>query len=144
MSQRTIVRGDTYVIRRAVFVVTAVQLDLVTPFDFSGCTVRMTFRATPVPIATDSTDSTAALKGTIAFTALGAVSGSPENMALPVGGTAAQGVLWLTATAAITAALPLGTILHFDVQVTDANGEILTAIMPGTLTAVDGYTNRTN
>lgn len=144
MTERTVVRGDDYVMRRPVFKLTlvAIEGDVIVPLDMSGCTVRATFKTAPTDPATDPTDESAELKRDITFDVAGTVT-SATGFRLPDGGTAQDGVLWLTATSSDTLALPLATTLKGDVQVTDANDEVLTVFSTATLKAVEGYTNRT-
>lgn len=148
MPEKVVVRGDAYVIRRPVFILdlSEVVLDIndqevIQPLDMSGCTIRSTFKTAPTNPATDPSDGTAALACSITFDENGAVTAA-DGFRLPDGKTAENGQLWLTATSAKTAALPLGVKLNSDVEVTDQNNEQITIFSSTTLSAVEGYTNR--
>lgn len=142
MPLRTLVRGDDYIIRRQIFVLELAD-DTLAPFNMAGCTIRVTFKPSAVPPADDPVDATAPFKGNITFD-LGGVVTASSNLKLPTGGSASDGVLWVTANRTTTLALPLGGPLGSDVEIVDANGEYLTIFSSWTTETVDGYTNRTS
>ncbi len=148
MVNRVVIRGDDYLARRNVFGFGLIDVEASnvagsqTLLNMAGHTIRSTFREGPVAPGSDPTDATAPLTAEIAFAANGAVSGTPLNMALPEGMTAADGRLDIRLDKTITAGLPLGTVLKFDIQVTNPDGEDDTVMLLETLSAEDGYTSR--
>lgn len=143
MTERVLFRQDSYPAnKRPVYRYEFVDADLL-PMNLASCTVRATFKVVPTDPNTDPTDTDAAITADITFDEFGAVSGTPTSWALPSGMTAADGVLELVLTSDETMTLPLATQLLSDVQITDADGDISTLIMVGTLSARDGFTNRT-
>lgn len=144
MTERSLIRMDDYYSpQRPVFEYTLVDSSsgIIEPFDMSGCTIRATFKVAPTEPNTDPTDTDAPLKADIAFGMDGSVT-SATNWALPAGKTAADGILHLVASKAVTAGLPLNAPLKSDIQVTDAAGHNHTVILVGTLKATEGFTNR--
>lgn len=139
MVNRMVIRGDDYVIRRYLLRFALVD-DMLAPMDLTGCTVRSTWRPAPVSPEDDPNDAAADLAASITFDGSGAVTES-DGLALPNGGSAVAGVLELIADRSVTAALPVGTALKGDVQVTDSNGEVLTVLVQETITAQDAYTS---
>lgn len=137
---KTVIRGDTYVLRRKLFYIEIVDEDL-NPFDLAGCTVRSTFKAAPTDPSVDTTDTTGYIKATIVFNEAGTVTSS-SGLALQDGTTALDGMLVQTLTSTQSKALPVDVDLFSDVEITDADGEVFTVIMTGKLVAIDGYTNR--
>lgn len=139
MAVRTIIRGDSYGIRRPLYTITLVD-ELGNPFNLTGCTVRTTYKAAVTTPVEDPTDTSAAIKHDIVINGSGAPT--TEN-GLHLLGPATAGVLeeWLTSTE--SRALPTGVELVSDVELTDQNGEVFTWTFTDTLTAIDGVTNRT-
>lgn len=139
MTDRVLVRSDDYVIRRQVLRFAVVD-DAMQPMPLAGCKVQSTWRTAPGAPGTDPTNASAIIAASITFDAEGAVTAS-DKLALPSGGTADAGVLYLVLDRDQTAILPLGTTLKGDVQVTDANDERLTVFVQETITTIDGFTD---
>ncbi len=148
MVSRTLIRGDDYLARRSVFSFGLIDVEQSNVqqsqvlLNMAGHTIRSTFREGPVAPGADPTDAGAALRAEIAFDANGDVIGTPLHLALPAGMTAADGRLELRLGKTITAGLPLGTVLRFDIQVTTPDGEDDTVMLLETLSTEDGYTSR--
>ena len=140
MADVTIVKGDSYALRRPLFTHTFVD-DVGAPFSLAGCTVRSTFKTATTDPSTDTTDSTAVIKATLVVSGLG-VATSETKMYLV--GPATDGVCELRLSASDTLALTTGTFWLSDVELTDGNGEVFTFLYSDRLTAVNGYTNRTS
>lgn len=138
MAVRTIIRGDSYGIRRPLFTYTLVN-EASTPFNLSGCTVRTTYKPVATSPDSDPNDTNAPIKHSIVIAANGTVSSSTG---LVMVGVAADGIIQERLTATESRALPLNTPLLSDVELTDANGEVFTWVSADTLLAVDGITNR--
>ena len=140
MAVRTIIRGDSYGIRRPLYTITLVD-DLGNPFDLTGCTIRTTYKAVITTPVEDPTDTSAAIKHDLTIDGTG--TPTTEN-GLHLVGPPTAGVIeeWLTSTE--SRALPTGMELVSDVELTDVNGEVFTWTFTDTLTAVDGVTNRTS
>lgn len=139
MPNVTIIRGDSYALRRPLYTYTLVD-DENASFDLSGCTVRTTFKTVTTDPADDPTDASAALTGLLVVGS----DGTPTTQtALYLVGDATAGTFEHRLTAAETAALPTGAAWVSDVELTDVNGEVFTWLFTETLTTVDGITNRT-
>ncbi len=89
MANTTIIRGDSYALRRPLFTHTFVD-DNGDPFDLSGCTVRSTFKTATTDPTTDTTDTTAVIKATLEVSSLGIAT--TETMMYLVG--AATDWIW--------------------------------------------------
>lgn len=139
MATRTIIRGDSYGLRRPFYTYTFVD-ENDAPLDLTGCTIRVTYKAAPTDPTTDTTDSTAAIKHTIVIDTFGVAT---TQTGLYLTGAATGGIITQRLTATETKALPLGTSLLNDVELTDFNGEVASWILDDILTTIDGYTNRT-
>lgn len=135
MPPREVIRGDAYALRRPLWEMPAVDADG-NPFDFSGCTVRVTYKPVIVPIEDDPQDATAVIQHTIMFDASGTPT-TTDGLYL-----VAPGIIEERWTAEETAALPTGVPLLSDIQITDANGEPWTFLFTDTVTAKDSVTNR--
>lgn len=139
MTDRTLIAGDSYQTRRAVFRYALLD-DAGTAFDLTGCTVRSTWKPSAVSITDDPTDTTAAIKATMIVDG----AGTPTTQTkLYLVGAATVGTVELRLSAAETAALPVGATWIGDVEVTDNNGEVLTVKLVGKISTEDGITNRT-
>lgn len=139
MAVRTIIRGDSYGIRRPLWVITLVD-EALDPFDLSGCTVRTTYKPTATSPADDPDDTDAPIKHTIVIAVNGTVTSSDGLILV---GDATGGTLQERLTATESRVLPVNVELLSDVELTDQNGEVFTFPMTDTLKAVDGLTNRT-
>lgn len=141
VSDRTLIRGDSYALRRPLWRITFVNGDL-TPYDLRGCTVLTTYKVAPTDPVTDPGDApaTALIRHGIAFdpAALYAVPLREQGLVY-----VDNGVIVERLTPVETLALPRGLALHGDVQLIDSNGEVFTWLLDATIAAVDGYTNRT-
>jgi hypothetical protein len=139
MAIRTIIRGDSYGIRRPLFTITIVDGSS-NPFNLASCTLRTTYK----PVATDPTadpnDTGAPIKHFITINSGGTVT---SNSGLFLVGAATAGVVQERLSSTESRAMPLNTELLSDVELTDANGEVFTWLFTDTLRAVDGITNRT-
>ena len=144
MTNRTIIRGDSYALRRPLFLIELADI-AGWAFDLTGCHVRTTFK----PAADDDvTDATAVIQHEIVIAADGGVTTSTGLVlgemvddvfvALP----ATAGKLVHRLTKAESAAIPVGTAYISDVEVTDADEEVFTFLFEDTLTVVNGVTNR--
>ena len=140
MTAYEIIRGDSYAVRRPFFTYELVD-DLNDPFDLTGCTVRTTWKVATTDPSTDPTDASAVLKGLLIVDGTGTATTETN---LEMVGLATAGTIVHRVTAAETLALTAGVTWESDVELTDANGEVFTFLFSGdTLTAIDGYTNRT-
>lgn len=135
---RTIIRGDSYALRRPLYVYTLVDSNL-NPLPLSGCTIRTTYRSSKASIQEDPSDSSAVWKGTLILDE----SGLPIfSNGLALRGPASDGVVEVHLSAEASRALPLGVELISDLEVTDALGEKFTFLFDETIIAVDGVTHR--
>ena len=139
MAVRTIIRGDSYALRRPLYTLTFVD-ELSNPFNLTGCTVRTTYKTASTSPADDPSDTNAPIKHTLTVDGTG--TATLEN-GLYMIGLATAGVVEERLTATESRSLPLSTELLSDVELTDANGEVFTWVFTDTLLAVDGFTNRT-
>ena len=136
---RTVIRGDSYGIRRPFYTYTFVDSgDL--PLNLAGCTIRTTYKAGKASAADDPNDATAEIKHHITLNGSG---GIVSQNGLYLESTAAAGILVERLTASETLALSLDTPLLNDVELTDSNAEVSTWLYEEPLTAIDAYTNRT-
>src|SRR5690349_9833116 len=111
MAVRTIIRGDSYGIRRPLYTITLVD-SLGDPFDLTGCTVRTTYKTTVTAPTDDPTDTSAAIKHDIVVNGVG--TPTAQN-GLHMVGAAADGVIEERLTAVESRSLPLNTPLFSDV-----------------------------
>ena len=139
MATRTIIRGDTYAIRRPLYTYTLVDVNN-NPFNLTGCTIRTTFKPAVTDPNDDPNDATAAIKHTIIINGSG-VATTTQGLYLVT--TATSGQLKEYLTAVESRSLPVNVDLVSDVELTDGNGEVFTWLFSDTLRAVDGITNRT-
>jgi hypothetical protein len=138
MPDLVIIRGDSYALRRPLYTYT-VKDDVGAAFPLTDCTVRVTFKPSPTNLTTDTTDTTAVIKGFMKLTGTSVTS----QQYLYLLGPSSAGTFTLRLTAAQSAALPPNTPWLSDVEITDANGEVFTWIFSDTLSTQDAYTNRT-
>lgn len=139
MADTTIIRGDSYAIRRPLFTHTFVD-ENGAPFDLTGCTVRSTFKTKPEDILIDTTDSTAVVKATLIVDG----SGTPTTQTkMYLVGAATAGVCELRLSSTDTAGLAPETDWYSDVELIDGNGETFTFLFTDKVRAIDAYTNRT-
>jgi hypothetical protein len=138
MADRQIIRGDDYGVRRPLFRIT-LYTDTMAPFDLTGCTLRTTYKAAKTTPNADPNDTGAAIKHTLIINESG--SATTQN-GLYLIGLASGGVIEERLTATESRTLPLNTKLFSDVEITDSLGEKATFFSEGSLTAIDGYTNR--
>ncbi len=138
---RTIIRGDSYGVRRPLYEHTLVDEDNddLIPFSLKGCTVRTTFRAAPASVTEDPTDSTAIWKGTLSVDSAGVVT---LSNGIVLAGTADDGQVEIHLSAEASRAFPAGVPLISDLEVTDALGEKFTFLFDEKIVAVDGVTHR--
>lgn len=139
MAIRTIIRGDSYGLRRPFYTYTFVD-ELDAPLDLTGCTIRTTYKEAPTDPTTDTTDSTAAIKHTIVIDTFGVAT---TQTGLYLTGAATAGILYERLTATESKALDTAKTYLSDLELTDFNGEVFTWIFDDQLVAIDGYTNRT-
>lgn len=135
---RTIIRGDSYALRRPLYIYTLVDNNL-NPLNLSGCTIRTTYRTSKATIQEDPDDGSAVWKGTLSIDETGFPFVS-NGMGLR--GPASDGVVEVHLSASASRALPLGVELISDLEVTDAMGEKFTFMFDETIIAVDGVTHR--
>ena len=140
MANITVVRGDSYAIRRPLFPHALVD-EVGEPFPLTNCTVRTTFKVSPTDPVADTTDETAVIKGTLIVDAVGVPTTQTKLFMV---GAAADGTFELRLTASETRALPINAVWASDVELIDGNGETFTFFFTDTVSAIDGYTNRTS
>jgi len=141
MTAYSIIRGDSYAVRRPLFTYELVD-DANDPFDLTDCTIRTTWKVTTTDPASDPTDATAVLKGLLVVDDTGTAT-TEEGLELL--GDATAGTIVHRVTSAETLALTAGVTWESDVELIDANGEKFTFLFSGdTLVATDGFTNRTS
>lgn len=131
----TIIKGDSYAIRRPLWKHEFVDIDN-DPMDFSGCTILTTYKPNVIPIDDDPDDAMAIIRHSIVFDMDGVPTA--ENGLFYV----EPGVIVERFPSELTRTLPTGVALKFDIQLEDANGEYFTFVMTETVTAVDSITNR--
>ncbi len=139
---RTLVAGDDYVTLRPLYRHVLLDEDML-PRDLTGITIRSTYKPIVTDMATDPNDTDAPIKHTILVSsAPNQVSGGFHIVGDPINGTFEQRL-----TSAETAALPLGTELRGDTELTipvvDGPAEVLTWGWSETLEAMSSPTNRT-
>lgn len=139
MATRTIIRGDTYALRRPLFTITLVDENS-DPFNLTSCTVRTTYKTAATSPDTDPDDTDAPIKHFITINGAGAVT---DSDGLFLVGAATAGVLEERLSATESRAMPVNVELISDVELTDQNGEVFTWLFTDALKAVDGITNRT-
>jgi hypothetical protein len=140
MAVRTIIRGDSYQLRRPFYTYTFVD-ENDAPLDLTGCTIRTTYKTEKTDPTVDTTDTDAAIKHTIVIDTFGVAT---TQTGLYLVGAATGGILKERLSATESRALPLETALYSDLELTDFNGEVFTWVFDDTLVAIDGYTNRTS
>ncbi len=138
MADRTIYRGDSYALRRPLWIHTLLN-EAGTAFDLRGSTVRTTYRTTPASVDNDPTDAQAVITHNIVIDAAGVVT---SQNGLFLQGAATAGILQERLTAAQTRALPLASLVS-DIEVTDANAEKFSIVYPDKLITADAHTHRT-
>lgn len=148
VSDKFIIRGDSYDFEpRYLYRHELVDLSLppnpgdgsLQPYDLSGCVVRTTYKAEATSPIDDPTDESAPIKHDLVIGLDGTVTSSNG---LRLESTAAAGVIIEDLPSSESLALPVGVPLYSDVEITDAAGKVQTVLSIGTLTARDGYTNR--
>ena len=140
MADLQIVRGDSYALRRPLYTHLLTNANG-TPFDLTGCTVRTTFKTETTDPNSDTTDSTAVIKGTLIVNGSGTATTETKMYMV---GAATAGEVELRLSASDTLALATGTQWSSDVELTDGNGEVFTWVFTDKLSTIDGYTNRTS
>lgn len=138
MPDITIIRGDSYALRRPLFTYTLVD-EFGQPFNLAGCTVRTTFKPEVYTIEADPADASAPVRHMIVIDINGNVTSSDG---LVLKGPAANGVVLDHFSSYDTKQLPSDTRLIGDLQVTDANNEVFTWTWSDGVIAVDSVTNR--
>lgn len=139
MATITLIRGDSYGIRRPLFTYTLYDVDG-EPFNLTGCTVRTTYKVIKLAALDDPNDESAVVKHTLIIDNTGMAI---MQNGLFLASNPLNGVVIERFTSAETLALPLIVSLINDVELTDASGEIFTFPQTDTITAIDGVTNRT-
>jgi hypothetical protein len=137
---KEIIRGDSYGASRPVYIYTLVD-ELLAPLDLTGYTIQTTYKPAITTIEEDASDTTAEIMHEIQFDGSGNVV-YQDGIYIPTGSTVADGILHDRLTKVETAALPVGTELTADLQVTDPSGEVFTWLFDDTLVARDGVTHR--
>lgn len=137
-TNKELVRGDSYAVRRPLYTITLVDADG-DPFDLRSCTIRSTFKTAPTDPVGDPTDTTAAIKHYIVIDGAGAVT---ANSGLFLSGPATGGVLHQRMTAAQTRVMPINQPLFCDIKLIDGSGEVFSWIMEDSITFINGFTNR--
>lgn len=137
MPDITIIRGDSYALRRPLYVYTFVDI-LGEPYDLAGCTVRTTFKPEIIPIESDPDDISALVRHDVVV----GLDGTPVSNGLILQGYAHQGVVRDHFTAAETKVLEPHQRLISDLQLTDVEGEVMTWMWDDGFIAIDSVTNR--
>jgi hypothetical protein len=138
MAARTIIRGDSYGIRRPLYTITLVDEEA-EPFDLTDCSVFTTYKVATTEPLDDPTDTSAPIKHELEVDS-GGVPITQDGLYLV--GSPTAGIIEERLTSAESASLPLAVDLISDIQLIDQNGEVFTWLFTDTLRAVDGVTNR--
>lgn len=138
MPDITIIRGDSYALRRPLFTYAFVA-DGGGPFPLEGCIVRTTYKPAILGPEDDPIDASAAIKHTLR---VGSDGIPTETTGLFLSSTAAAGIVVERMTATETRTLPKGVALVSDLELTDANGEVFTWLFTDWLQNVDAVTQR--
>ena len=137
MPEISIIRGDSYAIRRPLYTFEFVDEDGA-PFNLAGCTVRTTYKAQTTPIDIDPDDQLAIIRHSVTID----FDGMPSPNGIYLKGAASEGVVVDRLSSTETKAFVPGTLYVSDVQLTDANDEVFTWLFSDGLRAVEGITNR--
>jgi len=144
MADIELIRGDSYALRRPLFTHTFSEVDedgvVIGAFDLTGCTVRSTFKTVPTDSTSDTTDTTAVIKATLIVDGTGTATTQTKMYLV---GAATDGVCELRLSATDTGAMITDTDFFSDVELTDANGEVITFVQPESIRVTEAYTNRT-
>jgi len=140
MSERIIIRGDSYGLRRPLYTIELLNVNG-EPFDLAGCTIRTTYKPSPIQFSDDPEDVQAPIRHELKVDTAGVAT---VQSGLYMVGPATDGVIQERLTSQESLGLPLETVLYSDIELEDANGEIFTWITTETLKAVDAYTNRSH
>ena len=135
---REIIRGDSYAIKRPLYVYTIVDENL-NPFNLAGCTVRTTYRSTPASISEDPNDESAIWTGTLVVSSAGTET---YSKGLSLQGLANEGKVEVRLSAEDSRKFPLDKELISDFEITDSLGEVFTFEFEEKLVAVEGVTHR--
>lgn len=137
MAEKLIIRGDSYTSLRPLYTYTFVN-DEGGPMNFTGCSIRTTYKEATTDPNVDTTDTSAAIKHDLVIDESGAVIVS-NGLTLVAG--VAGGIIQEVLTRTETLALPLGVTLKSDLELTTPD-EVVTFISDDTVKAIDAYTNR--
>lgn len=135
---RTIIRGDSYAIRRPLYTYHFVN-DQGGPFDLTGCTVRTTYRDNNATPQEDPNDEVVVWKATLVVDNQG-IPTLENGMKLAT--TAEAGTVLEQLSADASRLFPLGVELKSDIELTDAVGEKFTFLFEERIVAQDGVTHR--
>lgn len=138
MPDITIIRGDSYAVRRPIYTYVLVD-DEGQPFNLAGCTVRTTLKTEITPVDTDPNDDMAIIKHQMDVDTNGIET---FNDGLYLLGAASQGVITERLTYVETKMFQPNVTYYSDIQLTDASGEIFTWTWNDGLRAADSVTNR--
>ena len=138
MTTRSIYQQDSYNFTRYLQRIEFFD-DALNPMDLRGCTILVTYKPALVAVADDATDTTAAIKHELQISLAGE---AVVSTGLSLESAATDGVVIERLTSAETTDMPIDTLLTGDLQLTDANGEILTWVFTETLKTVPAATNR--
>jgi|SRR5690606_25231771 len=137
MPDITIIRGDSYAIRRPLYTFEFVD-EFGAPFNLAGCTVRTTYKSQIGPIDVDPDDQLAPVRHSITIDLNGVAT--PNGLYLK--GPASAGVVVDRITSSESKEFQTDLMYISDVQITDANDEVFTWIFQDGIRAIDAVTNR--
>lgn len=138
MTTRSIYQQDSYNSTRY-FQRHAFFDDALNPMDLRGCKIMTTWKPVVTSLSVDPNDSVAPIKHEIQISLGGTVT---VSTGLVLETVATDGVILEHLTTTETANMPLDTELIGDLQLIDANGEILTWLFSDRIKAVSAVTNR--
>lgn len=138
MTTRSIYQQDSYNFTRYLQRIEFFD-DALNPMDLRGCTILVTYKPALVAVADDAEDATAAIKHELQISLAGE---AVVSTGLSLESAATDGVVIERLTSAETTDMPIDTLLTGDLQLTDANGEILTWVFTESLKTVPAATNR--
>ena len=138
MANITIIRGDSYALRRPLYTYTIVDENSA-PFNLAGCTIRTTYKVQSAPISIDPDDQLAAIRHIMTVDLNGVAT---LTTGLYLSGPASAGIVHDRMSATETKTFTADAAYISDLQLTDANGEVFTWLWNDGVIAVDGITNR--
>lgn len=138
MANLTIIRGDSYALRRPLYTYTIVDENSA-PFPLEGCTIRTTYKPISISLDVDPDDQTAIIRHEIVIGEDGVPS---VTNGLHLQGSSAAGIVVDRMSSTETKAFLPEIVYLSDLQLTDALGEVFTWIWVDGVLAIDAITNR--